>query len=165
MAIENKPCWTVTVKEIADDSWPVVVWSYGLPHISLNKGELRTKLFDFTFIFIKHRIGPGEIYQRRRPIQHNLSSIDAVMIKINELGWEEPPYLEEIFLAMLSIKGKPKTRGILREIKEKWEAIIVPQKAEKAGAGVISIANVEIFKLSPRSVLGLKSGGKRRVID
>jgi len=113
--------WRIRIKKMPNNSqgfFPAVIWAHDPPFCS--GGELRTQIGKGALVLKKKevRVGPG------RPNTWRFPSAEKALEKIREFGWEDPPYVEEVFQIMLLVKEGPRNHKLLENVQERWESLI-----------------------------------------
>lgn len=125
--VDSELKWFMSIRKmphVSGFSYPVFEWSFGYKN-GLRGGELRAWSLQGGLVF----------EDRRAPIEMpkygwRFKSIEEALAKIDEYGWGEPPYIDEVFQAMIEAKSRfpveclELAERIFQNLKEEWSAII-----------------------------------------
>ena len=123
--------WFMSIHEmphVKGFSYPVFEWSFGSKD-GLRGGELRAWSLQNMLVF----------EDRREPVEMpkggwKFKSVKEALAKIDEYGWGEPPYIDEVFTAMTETNNQfpveclEIAERIFQNLKKAWAAVIAKNK-------------------------------------
>ena len=102
-------------------SYPVFEWSFGRKD-GIRGGELLAWPLQGLLVF----------QDRRGGLEWKYESVEEALEKVDEYGWGEPPYIDEVFQDTIDTKGQfpiestEAAEAIFEELRQKWTALAAP---------------------------------------